>query len=285
MVRFFKSLVLGVSSLLLVAGTALAGGSVVIKGSTTVLPIAQATLEAYMKAHPGVNISLSGGGSGEGIKALIDKSTDIANSSREIKDKEVDLAKTKGVDPKAHIVAIDAIVPIVNPKNKVQDLTIDQLSQIYQGKITNWKEVGGEDLKIVVISRDSSSGTFESWAELVLNKAKVTPRAQLQASNGAIVQAISKNRYAIGYIGFGYLNKSVKALSVGGVQATPETALSKQYPISRPLYMYTNGEPKGEAAGFIRFVLSPAGQQLVAKEGFVPVTSGTGKKASAKGKK
>jgi len=285
MVRFFKSLVLGVSSLLLVAGTALASGSVVIKGSTTVLPVAQAALEAYMKAHPGVNISLSGGGSGEGIKALIDKSTDIANSSREIKDKEVDLAKTKGVDPKAHIVAIDAIVPVVNPKNKVRDLTIDQLSQIYQGKITNWKEVGGEDLKIVVISRDSSSGTFESWAELVLNKAKVTPRAQLQASNGAIVQAVSKNRYAIGYIGYGYLNSSVKALSVGGVQATPDTALSKHYPISRPLYMYTDGEPKGEAAGYIRFVLSPAGQQLVAKQGFVPVTSGTGKKPSPKGKK
>jgi len=285
MVRFFKSLVLGISSLLLIAGTALASGSVVIKGSTTVLPVAQAALEAYMKAHPGINISLSGGGSGEGIKALIDKSTDIANSSREIKSKEVDLAKTKGVDPKAHIVAIDAIVPIVNPKNKVQELTIDQLSQIYQGKITNWKEVGGEDLKIVVISRDSSSGTFESWAELVLNKAKVTPRAQLQASNGAIVQAISKNRYAIGYIGYGYLNKSVKALAVGGIQATPETALSKQYPISRPLYMYTDGEPKGEAAGYIRFVLSPAGQQLVAKQGFVPVTSGAAKKASPKGKK
>ena len=222
------------------------------------------------------------GGSGEGIKALIDKSTDIATSSREIKDNEVSLAKSKGVDPKAHIVAIDAIVPIVNPKNKVSNLTIDQLSQIYQGKITNWKEVGGEDLQIVVISRDSSSGTFETWAHLVLNNAKVTPRAQLQASNGAIVQAISKNRYAIGYIGIGYLNKSIKPLTVNGVKASAQTAISKQYPVARPLYMYTDGEPKGDSEGYIKFILSPAGQKLVAKEGFVPLTADKKKAGKAK---
>jgi phosphate transport system substrate-binding protein len=222
--------------------------NIVIKGSTTVLPIAQATLEAYMKANPGAKISLSGGGSGEGIKALIDQSTDIATSSREIKESEIALAKSKGSNPTAAIVAIDAIVPIVNPKNRVKDLTIDQLSQIYQGKITNWKEVGGDDLQIVVISRDSSSGTFESWNELVLHKAKVTPRAQMQASNGAIVQAVSKNRYALGYIGLGYLDKTVKGLTVSGVQASAKTAIAKTYPIARPLYMYTNGEPKGETA-------------------------------------
>ncbi|MBN1614646.1 MAG: PstS family phosphate ABC transporter substrate-binding protein [Deltaproteobacteria bacterium] len=248
-----------------------AGESIVIKGSTTVLPIAQGALEAYMKAKPAVNFSLSGGGSGDGIKALIDKSTDIANSSREIKVKEVELAKSKGVDPVAHAVAVDAIVPIVNPKNKVSGLTIDQLSQIYQGKVTNWRKVGGADQPIVVISRDSSSGTFESWANLVLGGAKVTPRAQLQASNGAIVQAVSKNKYAIGYIGLGYLNKAVKGLKVHGVQASAKTALDKTYPISRPLYMYTDGEPIGETAAFIKFVLSPAGQKIVEREGFVPV--------------
>lgn len=278
MFKFIKSCFIGAALLMLMTGTAFAAGNVVIKGSTTVLPVAQAALEAYMKANPGVNISLSGGGSGEGIKALLDKSADIANSSREIKNEEVSLAKSKGVNPKAYTVAIDAIVPIVNPKNKVQNLTIDQLSQIYQGKITNWKDVGGDNLQIVVISRDSSSGTFESWGELVLHKAKVTPKAQLQASNGAIVQAVSKNRYAIGYIGFGYLNKSVKALTVNSVQATIQTALSKQYPISRPLYMYTNGEPKGDTANYIKFVLSPAGQKLVAKEGFIPLTSTGAKK-------
>ncbi len=268
--------------LLACAGTALAE-NIVIKGSTTVLPIAQAALEAYMKANPGTNISLSGGGSGEGIKALIDSSTDIATSSRGIKDGEVELAKSKGVNPTSATVAVDAIVPIVHPKNRVRDLTIDQLSQIYQGKITNWKEVGGDDLQIVVISRDSSSGTFESWAELVLNKAKVTPRAQMQASNGAIVQAVSKNRYALGYIGLGYLDKTTKALTVGGVPASARTAVSGEYPISRPLYFYTNGAPKGETERFIRFVLSPAGQKIVAKTGFVPTLDAV--KAKPKQKK
>ena len=268
--KYLRLLTLMILCLLVDAGAAFAE-SIVIKGSTTVLPIAQATLEAYMKANPGANISLSGGGSGEGIKALIDNSTDIANSSREIKKTEVDLAKSKNVEPVETVVAIDAIVPIVSPKNKVKDLTVDQLSQIYQGKITNWKEVGGENLEIVVISRDSSSGTFEAWGELVLKGAKVSPRAQLQASNGAIVQAVSKNRYALGYIGLGYLDKTVKGLTVNGVTASEKTALSKEYPVSRFLYMYTNGAPKGETAKFIQFVLSPAGQALVKKEGFVPL--------------
>jgi len=264
---------------------AVAAENVVIKGSTTVLPIAQAALEAYMKAHPGVNISLSGGGSGDGIKALIDKSTDIATSSREIKAKEVELAKRKGVNPVAYAVAIDALTPIVHPRNRINNLTIDQLSQIYQGKIRNWKEVGGDDLQIIVVSRDSSSGTFESWGHLVLNNAKVTPRAQMQASSGAVVQAISKNRYAISYVGIGYLNKSVKALTVNGVTASAKTALSKEYPIARPLYMYTNGQPTGETANFMKFVLSPAGQKLVAREGFVPITGEAKEKPSKKGKK
>jgi len=260
-----------VTAVLLVGAGAACAENIVIKGSTTVLPIAQVALEAYMKAHPGANISLSGGGSGEGIKALIDKSTDIANSSREIKPKETDLAKSKGVNPVEIPVAIDAIVPIVNPKNPVKNLTIDQLNQIYQGKINNWKEVGGESLEIVVISRDSSSGTFEAWGDMVMKGAKVSPRAQLQASNGAIVQAVSKNKYAIGYIGLGYLDETVRGLTVNGIEASAKTALSKAYPVSRHLYMYTNGEPRGETAKFIKFVLSPEGQKLVAKEGFVPL--------------
>ena len=140
-------------------------------------------------------------------------------------------------------MAIDAIVPIVNPKNPVKNLTIDQLSQIYQGKITNWKEVGGDDLEIVVISRDSSSGTFEAWGELVLNGAKVTPRAQLQASNGAIVQAVSKNKYALGYIGLGYLDKTSEGLD-GQRASRPrdKTALSKEYPdFPVPLHVHERG--------------------------------------------
>jgi len=252
-------------------GTARTGETIVIKGSTTVLPVAQAAAEAYMKLHPDINISISGGGSGNGIKALVDKSTDIATSSRFVKDKEIEMSTAKGVYPVPHRVAIDAIVPIVHSENPVGDLTIEQLSLIYQGKIRNWKEVGGQDLQIVVVSRDTSSGTYEVWEEKVLHKAKVFPRAQLQASNGAVIQAVSKNRYAIGYIGFGYLNKTVKALTVGGVEASVETALSGVYPVARPLFMFTNGWPTGTVSSFINFIVSREGQEIVTKEGFIPL--------------
>lgn len=262
---------LGLLAFIFMTGAAVATQSIVIKGSTTVLPIAQAALEAYMKKNPGVQISLSGGGSGEGIKALLDKTADIADSSREIKKEEIALAQKRGVKPVAHVVAYDAIIPIVHPKNKVTDLSIDQLSQIYQGKITNWKEVGGDDLKIVVISRDSSSGTFETWDHFIMKKTKVTPRAQMLASNGALLTAVAKNRYAIAYLGMGYVNKTVKGVKVNGKTATLETALSREYPLSRELYMYTNGEPAGEVAKFIAFVKSSDGQKIVAKEGFVPL--------------
>ena len=192
MFNIVKKVVVGLTSVCLMAGVAFAVDPIVIKGSTTVLPVAQGTLEAFMKKNPGVQISLSGGGSGEGIKALIDKTTDIATSSREIKKEEIALAETKVVKPVAHVVAKDALTPVVHPKNKITNLSIDQLSQIYQGKITNWKEVGGEDLKIVVISRDSSSGTFESWDHFIMKKAKVTPKAQMLASNGALTTAVAK---------------------------------------------------------------------------------------------
>jgi len=271
MLNIFKKAAFAIFALVMMSGMCFAGSSIVIKGSTTVLPIAQGTLEAFMKKHPEVQISLSGGGSGEGIKALIDKTTDIATSSREIKKEEVELAKTKNINPVANVVANDAIVPVVHPKNKVKNLSIDQLSQIYQGKITNWKEVGGEDLKIVVISRDSSSGTFESWDHFVMKKAKVAPQAQMLASNGAIVTAIAKNRYAIGYLGIGYVNKSLKPLQVNGVTASIATALSKEYPMSRELYMYTDGDATGNVAKYIAFVKSAEGQKIVVKEGFVPL--------------
>ena len=280
MLSIFKKIVLAVATFVMMSGMSFADQSIVIKGSTTVLPLAQGTLEAYMKANPGVQMSLSGGGSGEGIKALIDKTTNIATSSREIKKEEVALAAGKGIKPVAHVVAYDAIIPVVHPKNKVKNLSIDQLSQIYQGKITNWKEVGGDDLKIVVISRDSSSGTFESWDHFVMKKAKVTPRAQMLASNGALVTAVAKNKYAIAYLGIGYVNKSVKPLQVNGITASVQTAMSKEYPMSRELYMYTNREPEGHVAKYIAFVKSADGQKIVAKEGFVPLVDvkKTGKK-------
>ena len=264
------SLLAGLSFLVLFAGVSLAE-TIVINGSTTVLPVAQPAAEAYMKRNPDVNISISGGGSGNGVKALLDKTADIANSSRFLKDGEIKMACEKGIFPVAHRIAMDAIVPIVHPSNAVTNLTVAQLSLMYQGKITNWKEVGGIDGKIVIISRDTSSGTFEVWQEKVLHDAKVAPRALMQASNGAIVQAVSKNKYAIGYIGIGYVNTEVKPLRVNGIEASAKTALSGVFPVVRPLFMFTSGWPTGNVSDFINFMVSPEGQNIVKKEGFVPL--------------
>ncbi len=246
-------------------------GNISINGSTTVLPIAQKVAEAYMKEHPDVAITISGGGSGNGIKALIDKTTDIADSSRQIKPEELEQAKAKGASPVEFIVAFDCIVPVVHPDNPLKNITLDQLKSMYKGEIRNWKEIGGADKPIVMISRDTSSGTYEVWEEKVMKKERVFPGALLQASNGAIVQAVSKNPNAIGYIGVGYVDKSVKPLSVNGVIGSKETTLNKTYPVSRALYMYTPVQPAGDVKNFLDFVISDKGQKLVEEEGFIPL--------------
>lgn len=254
-----------------VAGSALAG-NLVIKGSTTVLPVAQKIAEAYMQKYPDVRISISGGGSGNGVKALIDGSTDIADSSRFVKDQEVKLAIEKGVLPVPFAVAYDCIVPVVHPSNTLTNLTMDQLKDIYMGKVKNWKEIGGPDRPVVVVSRDTSSGTYEVWEEKVMKKERVYPGALLQASNGAVVQAVAKNKNAVGYIGLGYMDAGVKALEVNGVEGSKETTLNGTYPISRPLFMFTKGWPKGDTLHFIDFVLHPEkGQKYVGEIGFVPL--------------
>jgi len=243
-----------------------------IKGSTTVLPIAQKAAEAFMKVHPDVNVSVSGGGSGNGIKSIIDGTTDIADASRFIKDKEVKLAVEKGVYPVPFGVAYDCIVPVVHLSNPIANLTIDQLKAIYQGKIKNWEELGGPDKKIVVISRDTSSGTYEVWEKLIMKKERVYPGALLQASNGAVAQSVAKNSYAVGYVGLSYLNKGLKPLTVNGVEASAENAMSGSYPVSRVLYMFTKGWPTGTTLKFINFVMHPAkGQKIVAEAGYVPL--------------
>ena len=264
------------SMVLLVAmcflATSAVAGNIVIKGSTTVLPIAQKASEAYMKENPDVTISLSGGGSGNGIKAIIDGTTDIADSSRFIKDKEVAQAVEKGVYPVPFAVAYDCIVPVVHPSNSVSNLTLEQLKAIYMGKVKNWKEVGGPDRTIVVISRDTSSGTYEVWEEKVMKKERVYPGALLQASNGAVAQAVAKNQNAIGYIGLGYVNKDLRGLSVNGVAGSAETTLNGTFPISRALYMFTNKWPSGDIAKFINYMLHPSkGQKMVKDAGFVPL--------------
>jgi phosphate transport system substrate-binding protein len=264
--------IVGLAAALCLTASGAFGGNLVIKGSTTVLPIAQKVSEVYMKQHPNVKISISGGGSGNGIKALIDGSTDIADSSRFIKDKEVKLAVEKGRYPVPFAVAYDCIVPVVHPSNTVTNLTMAQLKAIYKGEIKDWQELGGPDRPIVVISRDTSSGTYEVWEKKVMKKERVFPGALLQASNGAIVQAVSKNKNAVGYIGLGYMDESVKALMVEGITGSEETTLNGTYPVSRPLYMFTSGWPTGETLNFINFVLHPEkGQKHVGEVGFVPL--------------
>lgn len=261
-----------VFALISMSVSAVWAGSIQLNGSTTILPIAQKITEAYMKEFPDVSISVSGGGSGNGIKALIEGTADIANSSRFIKDEEVKLAIEKGAYPVPFGIAYDSIVPVVHPDNAVKDLTLDQLKSIYMGKTRNWKDIGGPDGQIVVISRDTSSGTYEIWEEKVMKKERVSPAALLQASNGAIMQVVSKNKLAIGYVGIGYVDKTVKALKVNGIEGNEETTLTGKFPISRALYMFTRGWPSGDALHFINYVMNPQkGQKFVREAGFVPL--------------
>ncbi len=256
---------------LLMASSSVFAGELIIKGSTTVLPIAQKAAEAYMAENPGVKISLSGGGSGNGIKAIIDGTADIGNASRFIKQKEVSLAGTKDVYPVPFRIALDAIVPIVNGKNTVAGLTRGQLKDIYLGKIKDWKEVGGTPGKIVVVSRDSSSGTFGVWKELIMGKERVIPSALTVPSNGGIVQAITTTPGAIGYVGLGYLTGEIKAVKVDGIEGSEENTLNGSFPISRGLFMFTKGWPEGETMDFISFILSRKGQDLVKEAGSIPL--------------
>lgn len=268
-----KLIVMTMAAVMLIAfsGLALAGAkeTITITGSTTVLPVAQKAAEVYMAKHPDVAISVAGTGSGDGIKAIIDGTADIGDSSRDMKKKEIKLAESKGVKPVRHTVALDCIVPVVHPSNPVVNLTMVQLKDIYTGKIRKWSQVGGLNKPIVVISRDSSSGTFEVWNKKVLKKVRVRPDAQLQASNGAVGQAVAGNRYALGYVGIGYLNARLKALTVDGVTATPAAAMDGSFPVSRKLFMFTKGEPSGAVKDFLDFIKSAEGQDLAEKEGFV----------------
>ena len=248
--------------------------SVSVKGSDSVLPLAQAEAEEYMKENSGKSVSVTGGGSGVGIAALIDKGLDVADASREMTTDEIKKANSNGVSPVKHVIAYDGITVIVNPKNPVTKLTFDQLRGIYGGNISNWKEVGGEDKPIVVISRDSSSGTYVDFKNDI-GFAEYRPDALTQATTGGIVSEVSQNPNAIGYIGFAYVDKSVKVLSVdngkGAVMPTVDSIQSGKYPLYRTLQVYTNGEPSGLTKEFVDFELSPKGQDVVKKVGYIPL--------------
>jgi phosphate transport system substrate-binding protein len=253
------------------------------KGSDTIVNLALAWAEAYQAENPDVRISVTGGGSGTGIAALINGTVDIANASRQIKPEEIDEAKTKGVDPVEFVIARDAIAVIVNPANPVSELTLQQISDIYSGKIINWKEVGGEDRPIVRLSRETNSGTHVYFLETVLrlgdpeNKTLFSMDTLLLPSSEGIVYEVRQNPNAIGYDGLGYVPHDLKMIAIASQAGQPyvlpsaDTVNDGTYPIARDLYMYTAGQPGGIIKTYLDWIISPAAQQIVTKLGFVPV--------------
>jgi len=260
-----------------------ASTSIQNKGSDTIVNLALRWAEAYQELHPDVRISVTGGGSGTGIAALIDGTVDIANASRAMKKEEIEAARARGIEPVEHVIARDAIAVIVNPGNPVNQLTLEQISLIYQGKINNWREVGGEDRPIVRLSRETNSGTHVYFLEEVIrlgqkdNKALFSRDTLLLPSSEGIITEVRDNPNAIGYDGLGYVTPEVKVLAVAKAADGPyvlpsvETVNSGAYPISRDLYMYTQKGAGPAVQEYLNWLLSPEAQKIVLELGFVPV--------------
>lgn len=271
--------------ILLVASVILSAQTLIIKGSNTVYPISQLWVEEFKKINPSVVVTLEGAGSTTGIKALFNDTTDIANSSRFLKPSEVEEMLKAGKYFVPIVIAYDGLSVIVNPNLGIDTITIETLKKIYTGEITQWNQVDPKlpNRPIVVYSRNTASGTFETWVEKVLQGEKLSPRVQMLESSQAEIESVAKNQYAIGYTGMGYVTSQVKALKVNGIEPTISNVLSGVYPISRPLYVFinltrfnNNWPQQGVVADFIRFMVSPEGQKLVEKAGFIPAY-GTGK--------
>lgn len=253
------------------------------KGSDTIVNLALAWAERYQGDHPDVRISVTGGGSGTGIASLINGTVGIANASRQIKSEEIKTAESNGVEPLEHIIARDAIAVIVNPENPVDKLTLQQIADIYSGRISNWQEVGGEDRPIVRLSRETNSGTHVYFLETVLrmgnsdDKTLFSMDTLLLPSSEGIIAEVRQNPNAIGYDGLGYVPHDLKMIAIaeteGGAYVLPSipTVNDKTYPIARDLYMYTDGQPQGTLKEYLDWILSPEAQEIVAELGFVPV--------------
>ncbi len=278
--RFYISFLAALSAAVILGifaagSSAFAATTIVMDGSTTVGPIAKAFAEYYMRTHPGVNITVSESGSGNGVKSLLNNKCDIANLSRFMKPEEFSACSSKGIMPVAHTIAMDGVAPIVHPSNGVKAITLKQLKAIYTGDITNWKELGGPDMKIVVISRDTNSGTYETFEKKVMNKDKMASDVEYVGSNGAVRQRVQSTQAAIGYVGLGFVDRTVKSLPVNGVAATRKTIQAGTYPIARPLYMFTNGYPQlgSHVHALVTMHYSEKGQEIIESLGFVPVTN------------
>lgn len=256
------------------------GRYVTVKGSDTMVHLVSSWAEAFMKKEQGIEVSVTGGGSGTGIAALINGTTDICAASRKIKEKEKKLAGEKGISPNEIVVARDGIAVVVNPKNPVSELSMGQLGEIFTGAYTRWSQVGGSDEEIIVLSRESSSGTYVFFQKHVLKKKDYTRNAMLMPATSAIIQSVSVDKWAIGYVGLGYALAAKGKVKTLGVKAddnsaatspSEQTVKSGQYSISRPLYLYTNGEAAGTVKNFIDFCLSAEGQTIVRETGYVAV--------------
>lgn len=268
--------------------------SLQIKGSDTMVNLAQAWAEKYMEKNQTDFVAVTGGGSGTGMASLISGTCDIAMSSRNVKQKEYDLAQKKSVVPQEITVALDGIAVVVHPNNPVAQLTMAQLSDIFTGRVSNWKELGGADASIVLLSREVNSGTHVYFKEYVLrnndpkSRAEFSPGALMLPSSQAIADEVANNPDAIGYYGMGYISPKQKAVAVAKdaqalyVQPTIENVVSGEYPISRPLFFCTNGEPKGLVRKFMDYALSPEGQSIVKETDFVPIKVGGVNSSGAK---
>ena len=253
------------------------------KGSDTIVNLALAWAEAYHEVRPDINISVTGGGSGTGIAAMINNTVDIANASRRMKNKEIANAKENGITPVEFVIASDGIAVIVNPNNPVDRLTLQQVSDIFSGNINNWTEVGGEDRPIVRLSREVNSGTHVYFLEAVVRMGDkkddtlFSTSTLLLPSSEGITAEIAQNRNAIGYDGLGYVTDAVKTIALAPddtgpyVSPTIETVMDTSYPVSRSLYMYTPGEPHGETKDYLDWIFGPDAQAIVKDLGFVPL--------------
>lgn len=254
-----------------------------IKGSDTMVNLGQAWAEAFNKLHPEINVAVTGGGSGTGIAALINGTCEIAESSRGLEAKEIEQAKAKGFAFREDIVALDGIVVVVHPSNPVGHLTMEELRELFLGEIRTWKPLGGIDGPVVLLSREVNSGTHIFFKEHVLRRGKskgpeeFAPRALMMPSSYAIAEEVSRNENAVGYYGLGYISPRQKVVAVAKDERAPaiapdiETIRANAYPISRPLYLFTKGEPSGAVKDFLAFAHSPAGQKIVRDTEFVPI--------------
>ena len=256
-----------------------------IKGSDTMVNLGQAWAEKYMEKTAGDFIAVTGGGSGTGFSSLISGTCDVAMASRSIKDKEIALAKAKGINPNEVKVALDGLAVVVNPGNPISKLTLAQLADIFTGRVTNWKEIGGRDEKIVILSREVNSGTHVYFKEHVLrkndtnSKEEFAPAALMLSSSQAIADEVAGNPDAIGYYGMGYISKKQKPVTIAKDEKseyeapTIENVINGKYPISRPLFLYTTGIPAGLVKKFVDFILSKEGQDIVLATDFVPISA------------